>query len=791
MGDTAQVLIQIRGDVGDINAKLADLRGNIGKVAAETGILSGGMGRAFGALKGVFAGIVAGWSLVGFALSLRQTAEQIDSLDEMAQKAGIASSELQGLGAVAAVSGTNMEALAKGFKGLSATIVEAQQGGKEAIQVLQTLGATAEDTAGDHSQLMERFLQVADKVSQMEDGYVKTAFVTKAFGRAGMELIPTLNMGRTAIEQMIQKGREWGLVLEDDGIAKIAAFNDHLKEFELRMQGAKNQLMTGMVDGLEKLADAYDQVISKGGFWKDVGEWVGDAARDIGEFLIVMKGLFELLATGIPGIWKVLKGDKTLAELKAELDAVDTKWQEIHREWQETPPPKNLEVRKGEATAPPKPPTGEDPIQKTIDKLRIEEAQLGKTTKEQAVYNSLKEAGFKIDVKTGEFKIEKKDREKAKEITELTERIFSQKQALEALNQVNKRAEDVMKANRTEASVWADQLEDLNDLVNSGKITWEAWAIAVSKINAEMAKTDFARELADLQKMKSAIADLEAKDETPAVEIARMKTEALQEEIDLRQQLLDLMPRLTAEQQSAWNSEAEALEKVRGQRLEQEQIILRYLDVWSGARQGLKSYLDEAGAVADQMKNTVEKAFKGMEDALIDFVKHGKLSFTDLIDSILTDLLRLTIRQNITGPLAAGLGGVFPLLFGGSGGASGTYGLDMAGGDFAEMASAIFHKGGTVGGRSFTIGVNPDLVPRRHDGGLAPNERLTVNKVGERYITEEQNTWLTGIARMMQGAGAGTSINVPVTVEGGSKRLTSDLRRNIERTVEDTMRRQI
>jgi hypothetical protein len=31
-----QVLIQIRGDVADINAKLADLKGKIGTVAAET-----------------------------------------------------------------------------------------------------------------------------------------------------------------------------------------------------------------------------------------------------------------------------------------------------------------------------------------------------------------------------------------------------------------------------------------------------------------------------------------------------------------------------------------------------------------------------------------------------------------------------------------------------------------------------------------------------------------------------------------------------------------------------------
>jgi len=730
MADTAQVLIQIRGDVGDINAKLADLRGNIGKVAAETGLLGKGFGQALGSLKTMIGTLAAGFSVKLFADMIRETAEQIDSLEEMAQKAGIAAGEMQGLGAVARLSGASVEALSKGFKGLSTTIVEAQQGSTEAAQALATLGVQAKDAESSHSQLMERFLQAADTVSRMEDGYVKTAFATKLFGRAGMELIPVLNQGRAAIEQMIQKARDWGIVLEEDAIARIAAFNDHLDEFSLRMQGAKNLIMAGMVDGLNQLADAYDRVIAQGSFWEDLGETLGALSRETAEFLIGMKALFELLATGFSGLWQVIKGDKTLAELRAELDAIDRKWLEVRREVFERPPPKDPEARRP-GTTPPKA-SDIDKIQNVIEKLRIEEAQLGKTAREQAVYNALKEAGFKLDAQTGEFR---GDREKIRVITELTERIFGQKQALEQLAQVNKRAEGVMQSSRTEAAAWADQLEDLDDLAKSGKITWEAWSIAVSKISAEIAKTDFGARLAELQRARAAIAALEAAGETPEKEIAGKKREALVAELALRQRLLDMMPRLTAEQQAAWNSEAEALGKVREQLLEQEIVIRRYGDAWSGVRQGVKAYFDDAAAMADQVKKTVQDAFQGMEDALVEFVRHGKLSFTDLVDSILADLARIAIRQSIMAPLSAGLGGFLGGL----------------------LPSFNYHAGGIVGaegGRRFVVGVNPAALPRYHSG-VGPGEQVAVLQKGEAVFTPGQLKALGAAV-----GGSGVTVNI-------------------------------
>ena len=61
--------------------------------------------------------------------------------------------------------------------------------------------------------------------------------------------------------------------------------------------------------------------------------------------------------------------------------------------------------------------------------------------------------------------------------------------------------------------------------------------------------------------------------------------------------------------------------------------------------------------------DTIVKAFKSLEDTLVNFVTTGKLQFKSLVQSIIADLARLTIRKGITQPLfnafTSALGGGF------------------------------------------------------------------------------------------------------------------------------------
>ncbi|MDB5851080.1 MAG: hypothetical protein JWP29_4832 [Rhodoferax sp.] len=74
---------------------------------------------------------------------------------------------------------------------------------------------------------------------------------------------------------------------------------------------------------------------------------------------------------------------------------------------------------------------------------------------------------------------------------------------------------------------------------------------------------------------------------------------------------------------------------------------------WSlGAQEGLTNYFEQTRNVYDQMQKVGESAFKGLEDAVVDFTRTGKLSFTSFADSVVSDIMRIIVRQQITGPLA-------------------------------------------------------------------------------------------------------------------------------------------
>jgi lambda family phage tail tape measure protein len=77
----------------------------------------------------------------------------------------------------------------------------------------------------------------------------------------------------------------------------------------------------------------------------------------------------------------------------------------------------------------------------------------------------------------------------------------------------------------------------------------------------------------------------------------------------------------------------------------------------TGASEALQNYLDSIRNVASETESVFNNAFKGMEDALVKFTMTGKLDFKSLADSIVADINRIIIRQQITGPIAEWLQG--------------------------------------------------------------------------------------------------------------------------------------
>lgn len=93
------------------------------------------------------------------------------------------------------------------------------------------------------------------------------------------------------------------------------------------------------------------------------------------------------------------------------------------------------------------------------------------------------------------------------------------------------------------------------------------------------------------------------------------------------------------------------------------QKIQNSQEAWAGAYRATQQYFSEATNLAQGFEGLTTNAFSSMEDAIVEFASTGKLSFSDMVNSMISDLIRLTARANITGPLAGALGSGLTSLF--------------------------------------------------------------------------------------------------------------------------------
>lgn len=80
-----------------------------------------------------------------------------------------------------------------------------------------------------------------------------------------------------------------------------------------------------------------------------------------------------------------------------------------------------------------------------------------------------------------------------------------------------------------------------------------------------------------------------------------------------------------------------------------------------GAMEAFKKYGEEASNIGAQVGNAFTNAFKGMEDAMVQFALTGKMSFSNFANSVIADIMRIMVRQAVVAPIAKSMGLMFGL----------------------------------------------------------------------------------------------------------------------------------
>jgi hypothetical protein len=554
--------------------------------------------RSVSGAKAMLGSLGLGLSIGGFAAWIKSTIDAADALGDLSQRTGIAAMDLVGLEAVAKSSGTSLESLTSAVRILAKNQLEAKTGNKEISSILQALGATSDDA-------MQSLIGMADVVAAMPDGMQKMAIMQKALGKSAAELIPIFNQGSDALRQQIEWAQKYSGFTQEM-IDASDQFNDTMEQVALLTRGFAVAIAKDVLPILVQLAQylvASGESAKNGaqGFslLRVVLQTIIIFASDVAFVLRMVGAEIGGIAAQIAALMKLdfkafsFIGEQMKSDAAAARKALDEFQKNILNPPAISLPSVKFKPKGGDVDWSAL--INESSKKKFWEFFSGEEVQSDKLSR----YQNLANFGY----------------------------VISDKRAEKMIRQMHTFFDEV---GREEAEARQRLLEG-DDVLKAMTLARDAQTAIRTRLFHEVA--------------------------------LGIKTEAqAQQELVLASQTLGeslagtLIPRLEELIAAAPNDETREKWRALIAEISALQNTLSQTTAFEGLTAAVREYGNSAGDVFTNMKGVASNALKGIEDAFVTLALTGKLSFKSLADSIVADLTRMIVRQQMYNILApAGL----------------------------------------------------------------------------------------------------------------------------------------
>lgn len=260
---------QLAKAVADVNDRL-DSMGEAGKKAsADLGTLKnieigklalGGIQAATKAFIGLASSVTgAVTSVASFALSV---GEELDALNDVANRTGVGVEALQAYARAAAQTGVSVESFAKQIQKLTISIGQATLDDK-AQKKFQALGIVFEDLKKQSPE--RQFELVVDAISRISDPAERAATAVKFFGKGGIELGELFTLGPGALTKMREEAISLGQVVSKDAVSAIDEMNDSFANVLATIKGIAGSILGELAGPISAIAQELLGVIRQAG----------------------------------------------------------------------------------------------------------------------------------------------------------------------------------------------------------------------------------------------------------------------------------------------------------------------------------------------------------------------------------------------------------------------------------------------------------------------------------------------------------------------------------------------
>jgi hypothetical protein len=236
-----------------VNSGLTKLDQKLNKTKGNMGLLNGGLSK----MAGLMGGMIGVAAITGFAKNLLTTA---DRLQKVGLQLGISVEKLQAYQFAASQSGVNTEALNSALKKFNINIGKAGEGAGEQVKAFEELGISIYDTNGNLRDSPALLEEVSDKIALMESPAEKASAAVALFGKAGVDLLPLLNLGAAGIEEFEKTLVDAGAIIGQDAADDISTFNDKIDLLSRTFQANLAPALIAILPALTLLAENFDSI---------------------------------------------------------------------------------------------------------------------------------------------------------------------------------------------------------------------------------------------------------------------------------------------------------------------------------------------------------------------------------------------------------------------------------------------------------------------------------------------------------------------------------------------------
>lgn len=688
-----------------------------------------GVSSRFGALKGALAGLAGAAVVTGFVSMMKGIIDTADHLNDLRQKTGMAVEDLDALGYVAELNGSSLEQVSGAIGKLAKNMAEAAGGGKEAIGVFNQFGISQKELKDGSISATEAMARIADKIAAMPDGWQKTAAAQKVFGKSAADMVPLLNAGGDAIRDARAELEGMGALFTGDLASAADEFNDNMSKLR-RMSsalglGIAKELMPVINGFVQGLIDAKTNAGNLAGD-TSLADWASVAAQGVAilvdvtrvaaQSILALIGSFEAVWADIQLAGTFLAGGKGLNPFSAEnqktlSDALAQRNATVEQANQRYV---KLWKMNGSQTY--------EAVKGAIEKARSAIGTQGSASKPGGAFD------FSAGKETEFDKLKQSLQEQLSKVGDLTEA-----EKLLGLLRTDK-YKDVTASQREVLLNLAKEIDHTKLMADVEKTLQQRRdQMAEQRVQKQAQETKSNEDFQADTDIKIKLLELEGN----AVNMTTVAYEARRAELEHQLQVQQATRNMTAEGAEEYRRIADAAYRASRGLADMQVEQSKTFDF--GAKSALKKYREDLENVAKATEAAFSNAFKGIEDALVNFVMTGKMDFKSLANSILQDMARIALQQAVMKPLTSFMGSFF-------------------------ADGGIMSSQGSMPLKAYS------------SGGVADSPQLAVfgeGRMPEAYVPLPDGRTIP-VTMKGGAAGGGNNVTVNVSVENGGEQVKSN-----------------